>query len=172
MQMDCMHISWVWLEYDKVWPALWWIALLLDYYWSGCCSKGGGVLHLSMYLTVGLQQWHDTLDKHPNIVKLLVLLAMEWQIPEKLLYLSRYDRVAIVTLPTLLRTCPTLSAKNILHSQCVTNLEVSQAFSSSSNVGRLKFDQHLVKGLTFDQPMTIGDLDLDYVLTNKWLRFD
>ncbi len=59
-----------------------------------------------------------------------------------------------------------------LHSQCVTNIQVSQAFSSWSNVGRLRFDQHLVKWLTFDQPMTLGDLDLDYVLTNKWLRFD
>ncbi len=32
-----------------------------------------------------------------------------------------------------------------LHSQCVTNIEVSQAFSSWSNVGQLRFDQHLVK---------------------------
>ena len=48
-----------------------------------------------------------------------------------------------------------------VHSQCVTNIEVSQAFSTWSNVGRLRFDQHLVKWLTFDQPMTIGDLDLD-----------
>ena len=54
----------------------------------------------------------------------------------------------------------------------MTNIEVSQAFSSWSNVGRLRYDQHLVKLLTFDQPMTIGDLDLDYVLTNIWLRFD
>ncbi len=30
-----------------------------------------------------------------------------------------------------------------LHSQCVTNIEVSKAFSSWSNVGRLRFDQHL-----------------------------
>ncbi len=42
------------------------------------------------------------------------------------------------------------------HPQCVTNIEISQAFSSWANVGR-----HLVKGLTFDQPMTIGDLDRD-----------
>ncbi len=35
--------------------------------------------------------------------------------------------------------------KNALHSQCVTNIEVGQAFSSWSNVGRLRFDQHLVK---------------------------
>ncbi len=32
-----------------------------------------------------------------------------------------------------------------VHSQCVTNIEVSQAFSSWSNVGRPRFDQHLVK---------------------------
>ena len=32
-----------------------------------------------------------------------------------------------------------------LHSQCVTNIEASQSFSSWSNVGRLRFDQHLVK---------------------------
>ncbi len=31
------------------------------------------------------------------------------------------------------------------HSQCVTKIEVSHAFSSRSNVGRLRFDQHLVK---------------------------
>ncbi len=41
-----------------------------------------------------------------------------------------------------------------VHSQCVTNIEVSQAFFSWSNVGRLRFDQHLVKWLTFDQHMT------------------
>ncbi len=50
---------------------------------------------------------------------------------------------------------------NLLHSQCVTNIEVSQAFSSWSNVGWLRFDQHLVKWLNFDQPVTIGDFDLD-----------
>ena len=48
-----------------------------------------------------------------------------------------------------------------MHSQCVTNIEVSQTFSSWSNIGRLRFDQHLVKWLTFDQPMTIGDIDRD-----------
>ena len=28
--------------------------------------------------------------------------------------------------------------------QCVTNIEVSQAFSCRSNVGQLRFDQHLI----------------------------
>ncbi len=32
-----------------------------------------------------------------------------------------------------------------LHSQCMAYIEVSQAFVSWSNVGRLSFDQHLVK---------------------------
>ncbi len=33
---------------------------------------------------------------------------------------------------------------------CVTNMAIRQAFSSWSNGGRLRFDQHLVKLLTFD----------------------
>ena len=32
-----------------------------------------------------------------------------------------------------------------IHSQCVTSIEISQAISSWSNVGRLRFEQHLVK---------------------------
>ncbi len=38
-----------------------------------------------------------------------------------------------------------ISLYRFLHSQSVTNIEVSQAFSSWSNVGQLKFDQHLDK---------------------------
>ncbi len=53
----------------------------------------------------------------------------------------------------------------------MTNIEVSRSFSGWSNVGRLTFDQHLVKWLTFDQPVTIGDFDLDQVLTKMWPRF-
>ncbi len=40
---------------------------------------------------------------------------------------------------------PLAAVVEVKHSQCVTNIEDSQAFPSRSNVGRLRFDQQLVK---------------------------
>ena len=60
--------------------------------------------------------------------------------------LGNIDHIAAQ--PCIVEPCVLKPVKRLLlHSQCVTNIVVSQAFSSWSNVnvGRLRFDQHLVK---------------------------
>ncbi len=59
--------------------------------------------------------------------------------------LSQNMTEEVLLMHMLLFMSHTLSIWVGMHLQCVTNIEVSQTFKSSSNVGRLRFDQHLVK---------------------------